>query len=162
MKEIKIEELLNYIHPLKGENSNISIALASSSKGSNGLTLGWSEYGILWGKPMATIYIHKDRYSKVIFDEAEYCSICYTDNTEMIKYFGSVSGKDEDKVGKYKDYIETDKAPYLTNSKVVIIGKIVGRCDFNVNDVAERVQGWYKERGVHTLYHIDIEKVLIK
>ena len=36
MKEIKIEELLNYIHPLKGENSNISIALASSSKGSNG------------------------------------------------------------------------------------------------------------------------------
>ena len=51
---------------------------------------------------MATVYVHKTRYSKHIFDQAEYYSIYFMDqeHKNQLGYFGRVSARDENKMEK--------------------------------------------------------------
>lgn len=160
MREINLNELNDYLNPFSMEHEP-AIALASDGTTTNGLTIGWAGFGVLWRKPAATVYVHKKRFSKQIFDNAQYFSICFTDNKEQLKYFGTVSGRDENKIEKCGLALNTsDKAPYFEESKLVIICKIMGKSDFDVNSVADGVADWYKKDGVHTQYYGEIIKVL--
>lgn len=159
MEQIDINDLNKYINILNMEETP-AIALASDNKRTNGLTIGWLSLGVLWRKKTATVYIHATRFSKQIFDNAEYFSICFLQDKETIKYFGSVSGKDEDKM-KDQNIIE-DIAPYFTDSSLVIICRKMGQSDFDINSVDESVKDWYKQSGVHSQYYGEIIKVLKK
>lgn len=70
MKEIEVKGLIKYINPFE---LNVKPAISSDGNETNGLTIGWAGFGVLWRKPMATVYVHKTRYSKHIFDQAK----CY-------------------------------------------------------------------------------------
>ena len=76
MKEIEVKDLIKYINPLKTSYCD--------GNETNGLTIGWVGFGVLWRKPMATVYVHKTRYSKHIFDQAKYYSICFMDQEHKI------------------------------------------------------------------------------
>ena len=65
---------------------------------------------------MATVYVHKTRYSKHIFDHAKYYSICFMDqeHKNQLGYFGRVSGRDENKMEKCGMTVNNqDVAPIL-------------------------------------------------
>lgn len=163
MKEISFEEFAKSFNPFLIEKEG-AIALASDGKEVNGLTIGWAGFGVLWGKNCATVYVHKTRYSKHIFDNAGYFSICYLkdEDNNQIKYFGTVSGRDENKIEKCGLTLNgKDNAPYFEESKVVIICRVMGKSDFNVNSVDSGVLQWYKRDGVHTQYYGEIVKVLV-
>ena len=73
---------------------------------------------------MATVYVHKTRYSKHIFDHAKYYSICFMDqeHKNQLGYFGRVSGRDENKMEKCGMTVNNqDVAPYFEESSVVIL-----------------------------------------
>ena len=157
-----LEELKQYVDPFDLEK-NPAIAVASDGKETNGLTIGWLSYGILWNKPIATAYVHAVRYSKHIFDGAAYYSVNYLpkEYKKQLGYFGSVSGRDEDKMANSGLTVVNDLAPYFQENRVTVICKIVGRSDFDINHVDERVQEWYNRDGVHTQYYGEIVKILV-
>lgn len=160
MKEVDLNNINQVINPFSTEDKP-AIALACDNFRTNGLTIGWASYGILWNKLTATVYVHKQRFSKQIFDKAEYFSICYVEDKAQIKYFGTVSGRDEDKIKNCGMKINlSEKAPFFNESKLVIICKIMGKSDFDPNSVDSSVSAWYKRDGVHTLYYGEIVKVL--
>lgn len=164
MKEISVKELVNYINPFELKEKP-AIAVASDGIETNGLTIGWAGFGVLWRKPMATVYIHKTRYSKHIFDKAMYYSICFMDNDykNQLGYFGRVSGRNENKMEKCgMTVIENDVAPYFEESSVVILCKMMGKSDFDKDNVDENVFEWYQNEGVHSQYYGEIIKVLVK
>ena len=164
MREIEARDLCKYIDPMRTDK-DWAIALASDGTETNGLTIGWAEFGTLWSKPSATVYVHKTRYSKHIFDNAEYYSICFLkpEHKKTLLYFGSVSGRDEDKMNKCGLTVMNDQAaPYFAESKVAVICKIMGKSDFDPESVDEGVSAWYAEEGVHTLYYGEIMKVLVE
>ncbi|WP_412631914.1 hypothetical protein [Faecalibacillus intestinalis] len=74
MKEIEVNDLIKYINPFK-----TSYCGSCDGNETNVLIIGWAGFGVLWRKPMATVYVHKTRYSKHIFDHAKYYSICFMD-----------------------------------------------------------------------------------
>lgn len=162
MKTIELNELKNYIDPFSYEKEP-AIAMACDGKETNGLTIGWLSLGILWRKPCATVYIHKDRYSKHIFDTAEYFSVNFPkeENKEVLKYFGSVSGRDEDKIKECGLAMAEDSAPYFADNRVTIICRTMGRSDFDVSDVDEGVKAWYERAGVHSQYYGEIVKIIV-
>ena len=163
MKEIPLKDLFSYIDPF-AIHEDPAIALATDGKETNGLTIGWAEYGVLWSKPAATVYVHKTRYSKHIFDGAEYYAICYLkpEHKNVLGYFGSVSGRDENKMEKCGlKTVTDDLAPYFAESRLVVICRVMGRNDFDPASVDAGVAGWYAREGVHTLYHGEVVKVLI-
>ena len=58
---------------------------------------------------MATVYVHKTRYSKHIFDQAKYNSICFMDQEH----------RDENKMEKCGMTVNNeDVAPYFEESSV--------------------------------------------
>ncbi|MBQ4004863.1 MAG: hypothetical protein II646_05305, partial [Firmicutes bacterium] len=133
MKEISVKELFSYIDPF-AIHEDPAIALATDGKETNGLTIGWAEYGVLWSKPAATVYVHKTRYSKHIFDGAEYYAICYLkpEHKNVLGYFGSVSGRDENKMEKCGlKTVTDDLAPYFAESRLVVICRVMGKNDFD-------------------------------
>ncbi len=159
LKEISVSELCRYINPMNMEQ-DCAIAMASDGKEADGLTIGWAGFGVLWGKPTATVYVHETRYSRHIFDNAEYFSISFPEDKNLIRYFGTVSGRDEDKLaGKNISY--DAEAPYLLDSRVVILCRIMGKSRFDKDSVDEGVKDWYAKSGVHTQYYGEILKVLV-
>lgn len=69
----------------------------------------------------ATVYVHKTRYSKHIFDQAKYYSICFMDqeHKNQLGYFERVSGRDENKMEKCGMTVNNeDVAPYFEESSV--------------------------------------------
>ena len=162
MKEINIFELKNYLNPFE-TRENPAIILGSDEKETNGMTIGWASYGVLWKKYCATIYIHAMRYSKHIFDNAEYFSICYMkkEHKDVVKYFGTVSGKDENKIEKCGLKIVNEEAPYFEDAKIVVLCRMMGRSDFDINHIDPSIEEWYQRDGVHSQYYGEIIKVLV-
>lgn len=162
MKQIDINKLFNYINPLELEEKP-AIAVASSGKETNGLTIGWASFGTLWSKKTATVYVHKARFSKHIFDKSSYFSICFFDDSykDVLHYFGTVSGRDEDKMKKCDLTVVEDTSVYFKESSVVVLCKKLGQSDFDVNSVSDNVKAWYQRDGVHTQYYGEIIKVLV-
>lgn len=163
LREIRVEEIGNYVNPWSMEDDNV-IALATDGKETNGLTIGWAGFGILWNKPMATVYIHESRYSRHIFDEASYFSVCFMkpEDRDTAIYFGRVSGRDEDKIKHCgKTMITEDTAPYFADSRVVLLCRIMGKSKFDADSCDESVRNWYQRDGVHTQYYGEIVKVLV-
>lgn len=65
----------------------------------NAMTCGWATEGILFNKHVFTVYVRRSRYTFEFLEEADDFYIG-TASAEMIDYFGSVSGRDEDKIVK--------------------------------------------------------------
>jgi hypothetical protein len=55
MKEIEVKDLIKYINPFE-LNVKPAIAIASDGKETNGLTIGWAGFSVLWRK-LQSMYI---------------------------------------------------------------------------------------------------------
>ena len=165
-KEIKLDEIAKYKDPFSLFSSR-ALAASSSKKGSNALTIGWGGIGTLFSLPCCTIYINKKRYSKIIFDEADYFSVCFFNdeyNEVLDKFYGTLSGKDVDKMnnGPLK-VIDIDGVPAFKEAELIIICKMMAKSDFDVDKIyIPRIESWYRKDGVHTIYHGQIIKVYRK
>lgn len=161
LKEISLSDIFKYEDAFNLFDKE-PIAFANDGTRSNGLTIGWGGIGILWNKPVCTIYIHETRFSRVVFDKADYFSVCLLpeEYKEAIKYYGTVSGRDEDKIANGGLKINDELAPYAEESRLVIICKKIGQSKFDPNCVDEGVKGWYARSGVHTIYQGEIVRVL--
>ena len=163
MKEIDIKDLCKFVNPML-TCEDPAVAIACDGNETNGLTIGWAGFGTLWRKCTATVYVHKDRYSKHIFDNAQYYSVCYMKpcDKDAVKYFGTVSGRNEDKMaGCGLTVMNDEAAPYFAESRVAVICRVMGKSDFNAQSCDEGVREWYARDGVHTQYYGEIIKVLV-
>ena len=134
------------------------IAFAKGKGRVNGLTIGWGAFGVLWNKPTCTVYIHETRYSREIFDDAGTFSVCWFGPKERdaVKYYGTVSGRDEDKSLHGGLKIEEGIAPYANEAELIVFCRKMGQSKFDPESVDEGVRKWYASKGVHTLYQGDI------
>ncbi|MCR5078468.1 MAG: flavin reductase family protein [Bacilli bacterium] len=143
------------------------VAVVENKEKANPITLGWGGVGVLWGKPMCTVFIHESRYSKHMFDEADSFSACFfakEHNPIAIKYFGTASGRDEDKIAKSGMTLSRqDGIPYLEEAEFVILCKKLTQTKFDLDKVPEgKYHDWYSRDGVHSIYFGEIVKVLKK
>ena len=102
MKEINYKELkFNPFNLIGGE---WMLVTAGDENSCNTMTASWGHLGCLWGHndPTAVIYLRPSRYTKEFVDEEGYFSLCVMDKSfkKQMAYLGSVSGRDEDKIGK--------------------------------------------------------------
>lgn len=133
----------------------------------NAMTASWGGMGILWRKPVAFLVIRPQRYTKEFIDRAEGLTISVfgEDRRKMMGYFGSVSGRDEDKIAKAGLTCLEDKGRvYFEEARLVFICKklytqaMQGECFFD----AESREACYPDKDYHTMYVVEIEKLLVK
>ena len=163
MKQIEINEFSE--NPFKLIGSDWMLITAKKGDKTNMMTASWGGVGILWNKPVATIYVRPQRYTKEFIDNEEYFSLCVLpeEYRQILNYCGTKSGRDEDKISETKLTIdESEKAPIFKESRLVLICKKLYAQDLTEQSFIDKslVEKNYQAKDFHTMYIAEIEKIL--
>lgn len=130
----------------------------------NTMTASWGNLGFLWNKPVATIYLRPQRYTKEFVDKNERFTLSFfgSSHREALSFCGSHSGRDVDKAK------ETGLAPILLDqqvafeqAKLVMICKKLYRQDMAPDCFLHRdlLAENYPNHDLHTIYIGEIEAI---
>lgn len=132
---------------------------------SNAMTASWGGLGIMWGKPVAYIFIRPSRYTKEFVDKAEGLSLCVFPEAyrKMMSYFGTVSGRDEDKIQKAELTVLHDAdRTYYQEARVAMLCRKLYAQELKKECFIDKScdEKWY-DNDYHTMYVVEIEKLLV-
>lgn len=133
----------------------------------NTMTASWGGLGVMWGKNVAYIVIRPQRYTKEFIDSADTLSLTVFDESyrKMLSYCGSVSGRDEDKIAKSGlTVVHENNTPYFNEAKIALLCKKLYIQEFEPECFVdqESKEKWYPGNDYHTMYIVEIEKILVK
>ena len=74
-KEIPVSEM--EFNPFDKISKQWMLVTAGDKDSSNTMTASWGGVGIMWGKPVATVYIRPQRYTKEFIDKNEYFTLSF-------------------------------------------------------------------------------------
>lgn len=175
MKEISPSELK--INPFEIFSGDWMLLTAGNKEtGCNTMTISWGQLGALWGnpsdgsskwgKPISTVFVRPQRYTKEFMDREDYYTIAVygSDKKKALAYLGAKSGKDEDKISKIgMKPVYVDNTSYISGAELVLICKKVYQAPilesgFLDNSFPEQ---YYPKKDYHEMYIGVVEKVLI-
>ncbi len=162
-KQIKPSEITDYKNAIDlfGQGA---VTMVKKGDTANPMTIAWGSLGVLWRKPCMSVYVHKTRYSKGLFDQADRFAVCFfgKEHDESLSYFGSASGREEDKAAKSGLTLkEEDGYFYFEEAELVVFCRKMGQTDFDLAHIEPApIRAWYEKAGVHSIYCGEIVKVL--
>jgi flavin reductase (DIM6/NTAB) family NADH-FMN oxidoreductase RutF len=143
-----------------------ALLLVESGGVRNAMAIAWGGLGVLWSRPALTVYVRDSRYTHELMETCSSWSVnFFAERRDLIKYFGMVSGRDEDKIAKSGLRVEkVESTPIFPEADLVIVArKLIGipLPDDKILDPAinERL---YMGGGFHSMYSGEILKILSK
>ncbi|WP_191397844.1 flavin reductase family protein [Flavonifractor sp. An306] len=133
----------------------------------NTMTASWGGLGVLWGKPVATVYIRPQRYTLEFVEREEWFTLAFfgEEYRKALALCGSKSGRDIDKVKECGFTVETaDGAPYFAQADLVLVCRKAYWQDMDPTHFLDgEIDGkWYPEKDYHRIFIGEIETVLKK
>lgn len=165
MREIAAENINENIFKLIGKDWML-VAAQKDGK-TNAMTASWGFAGVMWGKNCLIAAIRPQRYTKEFIDGSDTFSITILPDgyRDTLNYFGSVSGRDEDKIAKSGLTVEKcENTPYFAEGKLVLICRKMFAQEIKAESFIDKeaLEKWYTNNDLHTLYVAEIVKVLEK
>lgn len=165
MKEIK-PELLNE-NPFKMIGKDWLLLTARKEGKVNTMTASWGGVGVLWNKNVAYLFIRPQRYTKEFIDASDRLSISVLpeEYRKQLGYLGRVSGRDEDKIANsgltVKDF---EGVPGFEEARLTIVAKKLYAQELKEECFIDTaiIEKDYKAKDFHTMYVVEIEKILEK
>lgn len=134
----------------------------------NSMTIGWGGLGVLWGRerPVVTVYVEKRRHTHSLMEDNEYFTVtAFTlDQKDALKYLGSVSGRDEDKMkgsGLTVKFTELGN-PIFEEGRLILECKKLYGAPFNPDGFGDIAKEEYSNRPLHSVYIGEIVNAWIK
>ena len=148
LQKVDIKEITD--NTVKLFNDDWGVVTAGDGETFNPMTISWGGLGVLWGYPVATIYIRNTRYTYQFLEDGNYFTICVFDENyrETTQYWGTVSGRDEDKIQKSKlTPVKTDLGNlYFEEARLVIECEKIYADELSKDKILdEKAQGFYAE-----------------
>ena len=165
MKHIKPEELQKNPFTMIGKEW---LLITAEKEGKvNTMTASWGGVGIMWGKPVAYIFIRPQRYTKEFVDAADTLSLSVLDEEyrKTLSYLGTVSGRDEDKIAKSGlTVVYEGQTPYFAKAHTALICRKLFAQPYDPACFIDKSceEKWYPQKDYHTMYIVEIEDVLVK
>ena len=172
IKEIKPQDINDNVFKLIGDDW--FIVSAGNKDKLNGMTASWGGLGILWGRSVAFVFIRPVRYTKEFVDAENHMTLSFfsEDKRQLLNYFGAVSGHKEDKIAKQGlTVVREGEYHYFDEARLTVLAKKLYAQPtapefFNKEafpaEMAE-IKGHLENKGgYHTMYVVEIEKVLVK
>lgn len=133
----------------------------------NTMTASWGGLGVLWGKPVATVYIRPQRYTLEFVEREDTFTLCFFGEQyrKALALCGSKSGRDVDKVKECGFTVATaEGAPYFEEADLVLVCK---KAYWKYMDPTHFLDGeidgkWYPEKDYHRIFIGEIVEVLRK
>lgn len=164
-KEIQAEDFV--YSTFKTIGKNWLLVTAEKDGKANTMTASWGGLGVMWGKNVAYVVIRPQRYTKEFIDGADTLSLTVFDENyrKMLSYCGSVSGRDEDKIAKSGLTVaHENNTPYFNEAKIALLCKKLYAQEFKPECFIdqESKEKWYPGADYHTMYIVEIEKILVQ
>lgn len=132
----------------------------------NTMTASWGGVGVMWAEPSATCYIRPQRYTKEFVDKEELFSVSFLKDghRDALKFCGSVSGRDHDKIkeaGLTPVFI--DGVPAFEEADTILICRKMYRTSMNPADFIDKDADskFYPEKDYHDMYIAEIVKAVV-
>ena len=164
-QEIDIKSL--QFNPFTMINDEWMLLSAGDERKCNTMTVSWGSLGILWNKPVATVYVRPTRYTLEFLDREDTFSLSVLSegNRAALNYCGSHSGRDGNKIAAAGLTPVVDNGtPYFAEAKLVLVCKKLYKQDFSpacfLDQSLDAVN--YPKKDYHKMFIGSIEKVLVK
>lgn len=88
------------INPFTALEKDWALVTAGTPGHCNTMTVSWGGLGILWGRPVATVYIRPQRYTLPFVEEQEFFTLSFFPDgyRKALTLCGTRSGRDCDKI----------------------------------------------------------------
>ncbi|MBQ9413780.1 MAG: flavin reductase family protein [Clostridia bacterium] len=138
---------------------------AGDDQASNMMTASWGGLGVLWNKPVSTIYIRPSRYTLEFLEKEDYYALSFLpeEHRDAHKICGSRSGRDLDKAAAAGLHVCHDqKAPYYEEAELVLICRKLYVQDMTLDGFVDRdlIDKNYGSGDLHRVFVGEIETVL--
>ena len=155
------------LNPFAAIGDQWMLVTAGTTEHCNTMTASWGGLGILWGVPMATVYIRPQRYTKQFVDENEYFTLAFfgEEHRGALQLCGSKSGRDVDKVKECGFTVKTTGcgAPYFEEAELVLVCRKRFAQPMDPDNIPQEIKDkWYPGQDYHTLYIGEIIEVLAR
>ena len=159
-KEMKINPFTMFL-------SEWGLVGAGTPERRNAMTIGWGTLGILWGKPVAIVFIRPQRFTKEFVEQNEKFSVSFypAEYRKALEILGTKSGRDGDKIA------ESGLTPFFSDGTIgfeeahtlLICRKLFGGQQFEASKFIDlNLAGkMYPDRDYHYLFVGEIEKVYV-
>lgn len=131
----------------------------------NTMTASWGSLGILWNKPVATVYIRPQRFTFPIVDNNKRLSLSFLseEHREALKICGTLSGRDTDKFAAAGIKVaHRNGVPYIAESETVMICKKLYADDLREECFTDDEPiTHYKDKDFHKFFICEIEEILV-
>lgn len=143
------------------------LVTAKNKEQVNTMTASWGGVGVMWGKSVAFLVIRPQRFTKKLIDTSDTLSLSFftEEYRDVLKYCGSVSGRDEDKIGHTKLTVEEiNGTPVFKEARMNLVCKKLYAQPMSRDFLLDSTipDAWYKDGDYHTLYIAEITNVLLR
>lgn len=132
----------------------------------NTMTASWGGVGVLWGVPMATVYIRPQRYTKEFVDESDYFTLSFfsEEYREQLSLCGTKSGRELDKVKACGFTVAAGEgdAPYFEQAQLVLVCRKRYVQPMDPREIPEEIRRRVYQEDYHYMYFGEIVEVLEK
>ena len=164
-RKIEPKELTD--SPIVKVGSEWMALAAGNGEDMNAMTISWGTWGVLWGRPVVTVYVSSSRHTYSYMERFD--SFTVTGFPQEYKtalgYIGSHSGRDSDKIeeaGLTVEYTPLGN-PIFKEANLAIECKTLYKEEFDRDRVPDDIKAMYdKGTGVHTMYIGEIINIWIK
>ena len=141
---------------------------AGNTEKHNTMTIAWGAMGVMWGKPVFTVVVRPQRFTKEFMENFNSFSVTFfpESNRDALQLLGTKSGRDYDKISESKlipifidDTLAFEEAHTIFMCKKLYGGQQLSTAGFV--DL-ELDLSMYPDKDHHYFYIGEIEKVLVK
>lgn len=133
------------------------LVTAGNDSAYNTMTAAWGQLGILWGQPVATIYLRPQRYTKEFVDSTDDFTLSFFDESwaDALELCGTKSGRDTDKaLATGLSPVQVDGSMAFEQAQLVIVchklyAQTLDKAAFTAPKVYDEN---YPEGDLHTMY----------
>ncbi len=146
-------------------NDRWALLTAADGTKCNPMTVSWGGTGILWNRPVATVYVRPQRYTYGLIEHEKYFSLSFLPEKyrEVMALCGAKSGRDTDKVKECNlTVLEGEKAPCFAQAELTLVCRKLYAQSFDPACFADGTmdESFYPGKDYHRMYIGEIEAVL--
>lgn len=168
MKKISVSELKDNMFDAIGKEW--MLVTAGTPEKFNMMTASWGGTGILWGKPVAFIFIRPERYTYEFIEKGDTLTLSFLGEVhrDIHKICGSQSGRDIDKVAAsgLKPYVTENGNIAYEQARLILECKKLYADFIDADNFVDKllISRWYGEEhgGFHKMYILEIQNVLVE
>ncbi len=132
----------------------------------NTMTIGWGNFGFIWGMPVFEALVRESRFTKELIELNNEFTVTFPYGSEQknaLAFCGTKSGREVDKIKECSLELLPAReisTPVVKCHGIAVECRVLMSVDMKDGVVSDEILSkWYKNGDLHTLYYAKIENI---